>query len=267
MVVNAKYAKPIQMKNLAQVAILSNKVRPVQIDYAREKDRRYIAARPTEEYLRPEYNTAFWESLQKHLNSPLFLRCLYDYCMSIDFSDMDWKTERAKFLPESYWNLTEGSALPPLDYLSLLLDQIRIIASSENAEQARTEVYELHKIRVPMIFSSSDATERRPELTWDSAVRFKCKELYESFTRWWDFKSQESGVYTSILPAVFYKTLKTDLHLPLKETRPSNCKSWSFTPCDLDEIVKRACGNRNCEPALDEAEHRALMQQFDISRS
>ena len=190
MVVNAKYAKPIQMKNYTGRNFLT---RCDLFKSMSRKDRRYIAARPTEEYLRPEYNTAFWESLQKHLNSPLFLRCPHDYCITIDFSDMDWKTERAKFLTESYWNLTEGSALPPLDYLSLLLDQIRIIASSENAEQARTQVYEFHKIRVPMIFSSSDATERRPELTWDSAVRFKCKELYESFNRWWDFKSQESG--------------------------------------------------------------------------
>ena len=71
MTVNAKFQRPVQMKNLAQLDITSNKPNPLPID-TKSGDRRFLVARSTRKYLDPKYNSNFWERTAAHFRSPLF---------------------------------------------------------------------------------------------------------------------------------------------------------------------------------------------------
>ena len=80
--------------------------------------------------------------------------------MSIDFTCVDWKAERQKYLTDSYWNLCKAAVPSAVSYLSLLLDQIQIIASSEDIHMARSTASREHHITVPMTFSHPRDTQR-----------------------------------------------------------------------------------------------------------
>ena len=90
--------------HLTIMGALSNDKTPLQISYA-EKEQNVLVFRTTDKYLAPEYDDEFWNKFNEHVRSPLFLRCLYDYCMEIDFDHINWKTEREKFLTQTYWDL------------------------------------------------------------------------------------------------------------------------------------------------------------------
>ena len=115
-----------------------------------------------------------------------------------------------------------------------------------------------------MIFSHPRDTHRSSDLVWDAPVRFKRSDLFHSYDEWCGQKRKEGEASHNVGAQNFYKILKVDLKLPLKETRPGNVKTWSFTPCELNAVVKHTIGQHTGPPTIDKGKHDALMQQFQV---
>ena len=104
MTVNAKFQRPVTMKNLAQLDITTNKPNPIPID-TKSGDRRFLVSKSTRKYLQPKYNGDFWRRVAAHFRSPVFIRCLYDYLNEMDVETINWKSEREACLTKSYYDM------------------------------------------------------------------------------------------------------------------------------------------------------------------
>lgn len=89
--INPKHERPTLIANQARTIITTNKSNPIPID-VKSKDRRYVVYQATDEYLK--YSSKFWSDLYNHLRNPQTMQALYQYFMSIDLTNYDWRKKR-----------------------------------------------------------------------------------------------------------------------------------------------------------------------------
>ena len=279
MIVNGKHQKPIEMRNVAMLFILSNKKRPVTINNAEEDDTRFMAFWGTSIYKQPEYNQDFWSALHKRCHSAEFIRCLYDYLMAFDLEKVDWKTERKNHLTQTYWNICSDSIPTPLKFFKEFLLAVKHVATgdtvSDQEEMIKAKKDEIH-FEVPLAHVRTDAApfEAGPldttvnrvdprKLQWAGQVRFKCKTIFDAYKEWCGYKQDEEG-FKSVQALKFYTCLRDDLGLPVNELNPQGIKVWNFVPSDMLKHVNRTIGGQDKTASIDVHKHTELMQQFTI---
>ena len=280
MTVNGKNQKPIEMRNVAMIFILSNKKRPVSINNAEENDTRFMAFWGTSKYRQAIYNSAFWSALYKHCHSAEFIRCLYDYLMAFDLEKIDWKTERKEHLTQTYWNICADSIPTPLKFFKEFLLAVQHVATGgttrDQEQLIETKKKECHfEVPLPHVRADAapfeggllDATVNRVDprkLQWTRQVRFKCKTIFDAYKEWCGYKQKEEEGFKNVQALKFYSCLRDDLSLPVNEIAPQNIKVWNFVPSEMLERVNRTIGGQEEASNIDKEKHAELMQQFAI---
>ena len=280
MTVNGKNQKPIEMRNVAMIFILSNKKRPVSINNAEENDTRFMAFWGTSKYRQAIYNSAFWSALYKHCHSAEFIRCLYDYLMAFDLEKIDWKTERKEHLTQTYWNICADSIPTPLKFFKEFLLAVQHVATGgttrDQEQLIETKKKECHfEVPLPHVRADAapfeggllDATVNRVDprkLQWTRQVRFKCKTIFDAYKEWCGYKQKEEEGFKNVQALKFYSCLRDDLSLPVNELAPQNIKVWNFVPSEMLERVNRTIGGQEEASNIDKEKHAELMQQFAI---
>ena len=280
MTVNGKNQKPIEMRNVAMIFILSNKKRPVTINNAEENDTRFMAFWGTSKYRQPEYTHAFWVTMYKHCHSAEFIRCLYDYLMAFDLEEIDWKTERTKHLTQTYWNICADSIPTPLKFLKEFLLAVKHVAIGgtvrDQEQLIKTKKDEIHfELPLPHVRTDAAPFEAGPldttvnrvdprKLQWAGQVRFKCKTIFDAYKEWCGYKQKDEEGFKSVQALKFYACLRDDLGLPVNELAPNNIMAWNFVPVDMLEHVNRKIGGQDKASDVDAEKHAELMQQFNI---
>jgi len=84
---NAKYMRPITIKNVARSIITTNKPNPIPID-TKSVDRRYVVFQTTDAYLTK--SSKFWKDLHSQFRKPSCMSALYQFFMKMDIDDMNW---------------------------------------------------------------------------------------------------------------------------------------------------------------------------------
>ena len=280
MTVNGKNQKPIEMRNIAMIFILSNKKRPVTINNAEENDTRFMAFWGTSKYRQPEYNHTFWAAMYKHCHSAEFIRCLYDYLMAFDLDEIDWKTERKKHLTQTYWNICADSIPTPLKFFKEFLLAVKHVATGctmrDQQDRIQAKKDEIHfEVPLPHVRTDAAPFEAGPldptlnrvdprKLQWARKVRFKCKNVFDAYKEWCGYKQKDEEGFKSVQALRFYSCLRDDLGLPVNELAPQNVKVWNFVPSDMLKHVNRKIGGQDKTSDVDAEKHTELMQQFNI---
>lgn len=293
MIVNGKHQKPIEMRNVAMLFILSNKKHPVTINNAEEDDTRFMAFWGTSKYKQPEYNQEFWAAWIKHCHSAQFIRCLYDYLMAFDLEDIDWKTERKEHLTQTYWSICSDSIPTPLKFFKEFLLAVQDVAArktlKDQEELIQAKKDEIHfEVSLPHLRTDAQIpitdvtrflarpldevftldtpiTRKDPSmLVWTEQVRFKCKDIFDAYKEWCGYKQKVEEGFKNVQALKFYSCLREDLGLPVNEIAPQNIKCWNFIPSDMLEHVNRTIGGQSNLPSIDAEKHTELMQQFTI---
>lgn len=99
-IINPKNVRPTEITNHARTIITTNKPNPIPID-VKSKDRRYVVYQSTDVYLK--YSNKFWTNLYNHLRNPETMRSLYQFFMSIDLKNYDWRKKRP--ITKAYKNM------------------------------------------------------------------------------------------------------------------------------------------------------------------
>ena len=84
---NAKYMRPITIKNHARTIITTNKPNPIPID-TKSADRRYVVFQTTDKYLTK--SGKYWTGLHNQLRKPKCMSALYQFFMKLDVDNMNW---------------------------------------------------------------------------------------------------------------------------------------------------------------------------------
>ena len=84
---NAKYMRPVVIKNHARTIITTNKANPIPID-TKSVDRRYVVFQTTDKYLTK--SSKYWSGLYKQLRKPNCMSALYQFFMGLDVDNMNW---------------------------------------------------------------------------------------------------------------------------------------------------------------------------------
>ena len=84
---NAKYMRPVIIKNHARTIITTNKANPIPID-TKSVDRRYVVFQTTDKYLTK--SSKYWSGLYKQLRKPNCMSALYQFFMGLDVDNMNW---------------------------------------------------------------------------------------------------------------------------------------------------------------------------------
>jgi hypothetical protein len=84
---NAKYMRPVVIKNHARTIITTNKANPIPID-TKSVDRRYVVFQTTDKYLTK--SSKYWSGLHKQLRKPNCMSALYQFFMGLDVDNMNW---------------------------------------------------------------------------------------------------------------------------------------------------------------------------------
>jgi len=77
--INPKNIRPFDIKNIAQIIVLSNEQNPIYLD-PREQDRRWFIYEGNG--INASIETEKWDMAHERWKSPQFIKCLYDYLMS-----------------------------------------------------------------------------------------------------------------------------------------------------------------------------------------
>jgi hypothetical protein len=84
-IVNQKFVRPTEIRNVARMTQSTNNVNGIKIDI-KTGARRVEAVETTEKYLGKQYNGAFWTRLQAHFKKGIVISALYDFLNEIDMS-------------------------------------------------------------------------------------------------------------------------------------------------------------------------------------
>jgi len=84
---NAKYMRPITIKNHARTIITTNKPNPIPID-TKSADRRYVVFQTTDKYLTK--SSKYWTGLHNQFRKPKCMSALYQFFMKLDLENMNW---------------------------------------------------------------------------------------------------------------------------------------------------------------------------------
>ena len=90
---NAKFERPVIVKNFARLIFFTNKWIALPIDII-SGNRRISVFKTTDHYLDKKYTEVFWKLLVKHFESPEFISALYDELNEMDIENFDFKKNR-----------------------------------------------------------------------------------------------------------------------------------------------------------------------------
>lgn len=86
--INPKHLRPFKIENFAYMVVNSNSDNPFVLD-VKSKERRVVMQRVSDEWLNKSTN--FWEKMWEYFERPDFISALYDYLMSVDVENFDFR--------------------------------------------------------------------------------------------------------------------------------------------------------------------------------
>jgi hypothetical protein len=214
MTVNRKFQRPTKEENLSMLFIVTNKPNPVNIDVV-TKDRRFVLAKSTNQFLEKKYDDKYWASLHKHFAKPSFVRCLYDELNERDISNVDFIAKRKKNLTKEYWDMCEQFVPIEAMYFADLFHMLRREIPSSDAT---------HGSFIPAAFIPDYGME-------NSEQKVQHNNLYKVYCAW----SKHRGFYPKAAPnAKQFKSRLLSLKLPIQFQAKSNgYPCWKFVPVDM----------------------------------
>ena len=96
--INPKNLTPYEVMVLAMMVAISNHQKPVNIPH----DCRRWTVATSKDTFKKKYSNTTWKKLYRGFQNPKFIACLYDYVMSINVKDYDFKRGRIDTLTKEY---------------------------------------------------------------------------------------------------------------------------------------------------------------------
>mgnify|MGYP003634113593 CR=1 FL=1 len=190
---NAKYMRPITIKNHARTIITTNKSNPIPID-TKSVDRRYVVFQTTDVYLNK--SSKFWTGLYSHFRRPTFMSALYQFFMDMDVENTNWIKGRP--ITQAYKDMC--ALYSPVE--ALFFEHFH-----DNQE-----------------WQNFDCNDETDEVTIPISELFR---LYEQFCKVNRFLKDDTK---AISTRSFLSRVMSDLEMPVYKSRTAHSKNVTFTP-------------------------------------
>ena len=197
---NAKYMRPVIIKNHARTIITTNKSNPIPID-TKSVDRRYVVFQTTDAYLCK--STKYWSGLYAHLRKPTVMSALYQFFMKLDIDNMNWIKGRP--ITQAYKDMC--------------------------ALYSPVEALFFEHFHDNELWENYDCRHGTDEVSMPIGELFK---IYEQFCKVNRFLKDDTK---AISTRSFLSRVMNDLEMPVYRTRTAQSKNITFVPVNVYKHV------------------------------
>ena len=207
--INPKHLRPFAIENYAFMVVNSNSDNPFVLD-VKSKERRVVLQRVSSDWL--EKPTKFWDSLWDHFKKPQFISALYDYLMSFDVKNFDF---RKRPITEAYINLVKlyrpGECLWLQNFINL----------------TRWNVY----LNIEFDEESFIITKKQDDVRYDTNICINMTDLYNDYKKYINDNRLHSEDKTPSLKS--FENKIRSLHIPMTIVRQQGVNKMRFIPCEV----------------------------------